>query len=168
MGRTAYTEPQCLYKGALYLHLYLYLLTNFITIRFQCKSHSFKFPNVFLPLLPLPTYPWVGPDFLFLRFLESNISYEAGSQPHAQIPSRKTRVYLLVWVNIFDLSGMVGPTSSYATASIALRVIWPCRSHRHIKIGIPSVGPNSFRSSNYFKWTILLTQHTLRFTLIII
>ena len=26
MGRTACTEPQCLYKGALYLYLYLYLL----------------------------------------------------------------------------------------------------------------------------------------------
>ena len=25
MGRTACTEPQCLYKGALYLYLYLYL-----------------------------------------------------------------------------------------------------------------------------------------------
>jgi len=24
MGRTACTEPQCLYKGALYLYLYLY------------------------------------------------------------------------------------------------------------------------------------------------
>jgi hypothetical protein len=25
MGRTACTEPQCLYKGALYLYLYLYI-----------------------------------------------------------------------------------------------------------------------------------------------
>jgi len=25
MGRTAYTEPRCLYKGALYLNFYLFL-----------------------------------------------------------------------------------------------------------------------------------------------
>jgi hypothetical protein len=29
----------------------------------------------------------------------------------------------LVWAIIFDLSGMGGPTSSYATAGIALRII---------------------------------------------
>jgi hypothetical protein len=32
-----------------------------------------------------------------------------------------------VWVIAFDLSDIGrGPVSSYATASIALRVIWPC------------------------------------------
>ena len=36
---------------------------------------------------------------------------------------RKTGVSLLVWVITFDLSGKGGPTSSYATAGIALRII---------------------------------------------
>ena len=39
MGRTACTEPQCLYKGALYLYLYLYLtqhVTKFLNSR--CKD----------------------------------------------------------------------------------------------------------------------------------
>jgi hypothetical protein len=40
--------------------------------------------------------------------------------------------YLLVWVITFDLSGMGGPSSSYRTAVIALR----------IKLEIPSVGPS--------------------------
>jgi hypothetical protein len=36
---------------------------------------------------------------------------------------RRTGVSLLVWVITFDLSGMGGPTSSNATAGIALRMI---------------------------------------------
>ena len=39
-----------------------------------------------------------------------------------------------------DLSGMGGPTSSNATASIALRIIWPRKPHHYVKVGIPSVG----------------------------
>ena len=46
----------------------------------------------------------------------------------------------LVWVITFNLSGMGGPTSSYATASIALRIIWPCKPHHHTKIRILSGG----------------------------
>jgi hypothetical protein len=169
MGLTACTVPQCLYSRAIPLlplwsvrpvqclsactsvHLYLYLITNCITIRLQCNSHAFKFPNVFLSLLPLPPQPSVGPHFLFFRFLDSNISYEADSQPHAQTPSRKTTVCLLVWLLPFDLSGILGPTSSYATASNALRFIWPCKPHRYIKIGINLVRSNIFRSCNSFQ-----------------
>jgi hypothetical protein len=46
-----------------------------------------------------------------------------GRQPLAQPPTWRARVSLLVWVIPFDLSGMGAPTSSYATAGIALRVI---------------------------------------------
>jgi len=35
----------------------------------------------------------------------------------------RTGVSLLVWVITFNLSGKGGPTSSYATAGIALRII---------------------------------------------
>ena len=45
---------------------------------------------------------------------------------------------------------MGGPSSSYATASITLRVILSRKPHHCIKIGIPSVGPNIFVSSNSF------------------
>jgi hypothetical protein len=40
----------------------------------------------------------------------------------------------------FDLSGMGGSTSSYATAGIALRVIWPHKSHHYVKVETPSGG----------------------------
>ena len=54
MGRTAYAEPQCLYKGALYLTLLticvvhleinLWPLINFIVERYNLKSEfSYKF-----------------------------------------------------------------------------------------------------------------------------
>ena len=45
----------------------------------------------------------------------------AGRTPNPLL--RRTGVSLLVWVITFDLSGMGGPTSSYATAGIALRII---------------------------------------------
>jgi hypothetical protein len=38
-------------------------------------------------------------------------------------PNLGARVSIFVWVITFDLSGMGGPTSSYSTASIALRII---------------------------------------------
>jgi len=44
-------------------------------------------------------------------------------QPHAQPPTWGSRVSIFVWVITFDLSGMGGPTRSYPTASIALRII---------------------------------------------
>jgi len=44
------------------------------------------------------------------------ISYSLIHQP----PTWRTRVSLLVWVITLDVSGMGGPTTSYATASIGL------------------------------------------------
>jgi hypothetical protein len=46
-----------------------------------------------------------------------------GRQPHAQPPTWRARVFLYVWIITVDLSGMGDSTSSYATASIALRII---------------------------------------------
>jgi hypothetical protein len=62
-------------------------------------------------------------------------------QPHAQPPTWRTRVPLLVWViNLLDLSGKGAPASSNATAGITLRIIWPRKPHHYVKAGIPSVG----------------------------
>jgi hypothetical protein len=55
-----------------------------------------------------------------------------GRQPLAQPPTWRTRVSLLVWMIPFDLSGLGDPTSSYASAGIALRVIWPHKPHHTI------------------------------------
>jgi hypothetical protein len=52
----------------------------------------------------------------------------------------RTRVSLFVWLLPLDLSGMGAPTSSYATAGIALRVSEAHKPHHHDKVETPSVG----------------------------
>jgi hypothetical protein len=63
-----------------------------------------------------------------------------GCQPHAQPLTWRTRVSLFVWPLPLDLSGLGGPTSSYATAGIALMVSWALKPHHHDKVGLASVG----------------------------
>jgi hypothetical protein len=50
------------------------------------------------------------------------------------------RVSLFVWLLLLDLTGKGGPTSSYATAGIALRVSGALKPHHHDKVEIPLVG----------------------------
>jgi hypothetical protein len=66
-----------------------------------------------------------------------------GRQPLAQPATWRTRVSLLVWIIPFDVSSMGGPTSSYATAGLALRVIWPHKPHHYVKVETPSGGRDS-------------------------
>jgi hypothetical protein len=55
-------------------------------------------------------------------------------------PNLEDQVSLFVWLLPFDLSGLGGPASSYATAGIALRVSGALKPHHHDKVGIASVG----------------------------
>jgi hypothetical protein len=57
-----------------------------------------------------------------------------------QTPTWRTRVSLFVWLVSLDLSAMGDPTSSYATAGVALRVSGALKPHHHDKVEIPSVG----------------------------
>jgi hypothetical protein len=57
-------------------------------------------------------------------------------------------VSLFVWPLPHDLSGMYDPTSSYATAGIALRVSGALKPHHHDKVETPSVG--NFISISHF------------------
>jgi hypothetical protein len=59
-------------------------------------------------------------------------------------------VLLLVWYLPFDLSGLGGPTSSYATAGIALWVIGTHKPHHHDQVEAPSVGSAQFRTTFSF------------------
>ena len=87
-----------------------------------------------------------------LRSFSTNISFTGWHyQPHAQPPSWRTRVSLLVWIITFDLSGVWYHTSGITTASIALRIIWPRKPHHYVKIGIPSVGCNSCKNVSILK-----------------
>ena len=62
-----------------------------------------------------------------------------GCWPCAQPPTWRARVSLFVWLLPFDLSGLGGLTSSYATAGIALRVAEARKLPHHVKEETPSV-----------------------------
>jgi hypothetical protein len=90
-----------------------------------------------------------------LGFLTMISSMVWGYQPHAQPPTWRTRVPLFVWVITFDLSGKGDPASSYATADIALRIVWPRKPHYYVKERIPSVG-------TIYTQIIIITNKNLR------
>jgi len=56
---------------------------------------------------------------------------------------------LFVWLLPFDLSGLGDPTSSYATAGIALRVAEARKLPHHVKVETPS-GEKYFGQSEKF------------------
>jgi hypothetical protein len=57
-------------------------------------------------------------------------------------PNWRTRVSLVVWFLPLDLSGIGDPTSSYATAGIARRVLGALKPHHHDKVETPSLETN--------------------------
>jgi hypothetical protein len=80
------------------------------------------------------------PSEASLRFSQHTFFYGMGLQPHAQPPTWRTRLSLFVWVITFDLSGMGGPTSSFATAGLTLGILWPRKPHHYAKVETPSGG----------------------------
>jgi hypothetical protein len=60
-------------------------------------------------------------------------------------PNQKDQGIPLHQLLPLDLSGLGGPTSSYATAGIALRVSGALKPHYHDKVEIASVGPDTFQ-----------------------
>jgi hypothetical protein len=58
---------------------------------------------------------------------------------------RRNRVSLFVWLLPLDLSVMGAPTSSYATAGIALRVSGALKPHHHDKVETQSVPIHNYR-----------------------
>ena len=115
-------------------HNYVCLLTLYFCILFTFLVHSYSL------LLLLALQSLVDISLFYLQMLLNKTHfYGIGLKPNAQTPTWRTRVPLLVWVIAFDLSGMEGPTNSYATASIAFRIIWPPKTHHYVKAGILSV-----------------------------
>jgi hypothetical protein len=55
-------------------------------------------------------------------------------------PNLEDQVIPFVWLLLLVLSGLGGPTSSYATAGRALRVSGALKPHHHDKMGIVSLG----------------------------
>jgi hypothetical protein len=107
--------------------------------------------------------PWPSSGFL------NNLIFMVwGCQPHTQPPTWKTRVSLFAWLLPLNLSGLGGPTSSYATAGIALRVSGVLKPHHHDKMGIASVGKSITMASKNHKLQLqasLMTEETTYFNL---
>jgi hypothetical protein len=87
----------------------------------------------FLPIVGLSSYSFFG-------FLNNLILTAWSCWPHVQPPTWRISVSLFVWLLPLDPSGLGGPTSSNATAGIALRVSGALKPHHHDKVGIASVG----------------------------
>jgi hypothetical protein len=88
--------------------------------------------------------PFLSIPRLTVWFLNNLVFMVWGSLPQAQTSIWRTRVSLFLWLPPLDLSGMGDPTSSYATASITLRVSGALKPHHHNKVETPSVGNNRF------------------------
>jgi hypothetical protein len=101
-------------------------------------------PSFFLPS-PLQLRLWLPEQSasillyihprLIIWFLNNFVFMVWGCRPHAQPPTWRTRS----WIVPLDLSCMGDPTSSYATAGIALRVSGALKPHHHNKAETPSV-----------------------------
>jgi hypothetical protein len=108
--------------------------------------HYTEIKSSIFPLLNLCSCCVACPVSDFRSF-STNIFFTGwGFQPHAQPPTWRTRVSLFVWVITFDLSGKWYHTNSVTTASTAIRIIWPHKHHHYVKVGIPSVGWNSYKN----------------------
>jgi len=107
------------------------VLQSWIMFEHSMYQKSIPFPcNQVVIYLLIPRHLW---GFLNIGFFPG-----WGRYPHAQPPTWRTRVSLFVWVITFDLKGLGDPASSYATASLALRIIWPHKPHHYVKVETPS------------------------------
>ena len=72
-----------------------------------------------------------------LRFSQRQLIYGVRSAWRPTPNLEDQGISLLVWVITFDLFDTGGPTSSYATAGIAVRILWPHKPHHYVKVKIP-------------------------------
>jgi hypothetical protein len=133
-----------------------YIPEDWTLCNYRCESISFytcSFLGLwasFRSLFPIPrrySSGWALASWticlhsrLTVWFLNNLVLIVWGCQPHVQPPTWRTRIFLFVWLLLLDLSGMGYPTSSYATAGIALRVSGALKPHHHNKVETPSVG----------------------------
>jgi hypothetical protein len=96
----------------------------------------------------------LSPISNFLGFSTIHIFMGWCCRPHTQFPKWRNRESLFAYVITFDLSSMASPTSSNATASIAIRNIWPHKLNSYVTVGKQSVG----RALSYSGPNILLSQ----------
>jgi hypothetical protein len=96
MGRTACTEPQCLYKGALYLYLSLSACTR---VHFTFTFTSVPVQRCTLPL-PLPQCLYKGALYLYLYL-------SACTRVHFTFTFTFLAKYFELLLNVFTSSGKI-------------------------------------------------------------
>jgi len=80
----------------------------------------------------------IRPVFASIRFLNSAVFYGVRLLASRPTPNLEDQGVFLCLGSTFDLSGMGGPTSSYATAGIVLRVTESHKLPHHYKVETPS------------------------------
>jgi len=70
-----------------------------------------------------------------------------GFTHHAQPRIWRARFSLVVWVVTFDLSGVKGLISNYATAIVALRIILPLQPCCFVKVRLYTGGGGFYHSA---------------------
>ena len=97
------------------------------------------------PGLPWKVSPFVSipssslPSQVSLRFSQSHIFYGVRLSISC---TWRTRLSVCIWVIAFELSVMEDPASSYAT-DIALMILWSCKPHPYIRVGLFNILSNS-------------------------
>ena len=93
--------------------------------------------------------------FPILEASQQNNLYGVGfPTPRPTSKQEDQGIPCFVWAITFDLPGMGAPTSSYGTASIALRIIWPHKYHHYVQVGIPwgvILGIRNFKMESGYK-----------------
>ena len=95
----------------------------------------------FLLLLPLALQPTVGFGLSNSVLPLFPICHQLSPSTHSQHSKNSLAwfVYsLLSWSSPFTCLAWEALPVAYATASIALRIMWPHKSHHYVKVGIPS------------------------------
>jgi hypothetical protein len=84
----------------------------------------------------------------FLRISEQ-FNFYGMRLPASRLPPNLEDLGIPLWLLSLDLSGRGGPSSSYDTAGIALRVSGARKPHHHDKVGIASVGHNDLEQAQF-------------------
>ena len=72
-----------------------------------------------------------------IKVCGGHIFYGVGLSAPCPTPNLEVRSIPFSQAITFDLSGKGGPTSSYATASIAFKIIWPHQPRHYVTVAVP-------------------------------
>jgi hypothetical protein len=102
--------------------------------------------GLFYDCSPFVHIPWLSSPFCCFRPVAIAKSFLWGGVVNPRPNPQPGGPGYLFLSGSSDTSGMRDSTSTYATAGIALRIIWPGKPHHYIKVGIPAGGGGDGKS----------------------